>query len=700
MKLFRTHRYHGRFILLLVAVSLLAACSTTPRKRGGGVELQSLPPITAVNADAQRGFDAGVEALQAGRYQEAEQAFLLIGAEYPDDAIATMAELYVARAQMGDIEKFARQSASKANSNERQTRPNSPRQILSSLMEGEDVDDRVRYAARAYYSVELALSGEQDPALAALKPYPGASISPAVLEKDRLFVRSLIAESLYKSGRNEEALVAFSQIFAETSEKIGSSSEGEFTDDAAHKSTVAPELYSLLQYARSRGFESAERLKESDAQEFLTDDSPFLRAAAGWALLRRQLENATESSQRTAMEELFNHVAADFVRIDAAERAAELSLQLAAIGGPQRLVIGALLPLSGPNRAVGNRALSGILLAQRAFYESGEPAVTLVIQDSYPGLTAGFQALVQQGVAAIVGPLDAAQGAEISALAAAQKIPVMSMVAERSSAPEIREQGIYMFRNFINVEAEARAAARASFEHMKDRRAVVVYPDIGYGRMMASVFAAEFRSLGGQIVLEQSYDRASSDFVRTAKKVAAAKPDAIYIPDSPSKVAELSAFLANENIWGFAPQQQHAANSKRQFVHYLGTSMWHDPVLLRQSSNYLEGALIPVWFSPVLSSPESRAFATRFQSVFGSTPDNFEVFAYDSVLRLRALLLDRGLSEPAAIRDALASQEPFTGATGSFSFDENGEPVRKLRFLTVQKGQLVEYPLSVQTGVR
>lgn len=692
MKVFRTPRYPGRFMLLLVAVSLLAACSTTPRKRG--VELQSLPPITAASADAQRRFDAGVEALNAGRYQEAEEAFLLIGAEYPDDAIASMAELYVARAQMGDIQQAARHAGL------RKTRPSSPRQILVSLMDGDDVDDRVRYAARGYFSVELALNGEQEQALMALNKYPGASLSPAVLEQDRLLVRSLIAESLFNSGRNEEALVAFGKIFADVWQKIEPASSEEFTQGAAQNDAVSPEFYSLLQYTRSRGFETAERLRESGAQEFLTADSPFLRAAAGWGLLRRQLENATEASQRTAMEELFNHVAADFVRIDAAERAAELSQQLAAIGGPQRLVIGALLPLSGPNRAVGNRALSGMLLAQRAFYEAGEPAVTLVIQDSFPGVEAGFQALVQQGVAAIVGPLDTAQGAEVSVLAAAQKIPVLSMVAERSSAPEIREQGVYTFRNFINVEAEARAAARASFEHMKDRRAVVIYPDIGYGRMMASVFAAEFRSLGGQIVLEQSYDRASSDFVRTAKKVAAARPDAIYIPDSPSKVAELSAFLANENIWGFSPQQQPSAKSKRQFVHYLGTSMWHDPVLLRQSSNYLEGALIPVWFSPALSSPESRAFAARFQTVFARTPDNFEVFAYDSVLRLRALLLDRGVSKSGSLRDALASQEPFVGATGSFSFDENGEPVRKLRFLTVQNGQMVEYPLSVQTGRR
>src|SRR5690606_15160550 len=119
------------------------------------------------------------------------------------------AELYVARAQMGDIQQAARQAGA------RKARAGSPRQILASLMDGDNIDDRVRYAARAYFSVELALNGEQEQALAALEQYPGASLSPAVLEQDRLLVRSLIAESLFNSGRNEEALVAFGKIFAD-----------------------------------------------------------------------------------------------------------------------------------------------------------------------------------------------------------------------------------------------------------------------------------------------------------------------------------------------------------------------------------------------------------------------------------------------------------------------------------------------------
>jgi hypothetical protein len=42
------------------------------------------------------------------------------------------------------------------------------------------------------------------------------------------------------------------------------------------------------------------------------------------------------------------------------------------------------------------------------------------------------------------------------------------------------------------------------------------------------------------------------------------------------------------------------------------------------------------------------------------------------------------------MRDALATQAPFPGATGDVAFDARGEPVRSLFFLTVDKGAIRE----------
>jgi ABC-type branched-subunit amino acid transport system substrate-binding protein len=52
--------------------------------------------------------------------------------------------------------------------------------------------------------------------------------------------------------------------------------------------------------------------------------------------------------------------------------------------------------------------------------------------------------------------------------------------------------------------------------------------------------------------------------------------------------------------------------------------------------------------------------------------------------------LAQGASGRKELRDAIAAQKPFPGATGEVVFDARGEPVRELFFLTVEKGAIRE----------
>ena len=55
-----------------------------------------------------------------------------------------------------------------------------------------------------------------------------------------------------------------------------------------------------------------------------------------------------------------------------------------------------------------------------------------------------------------------------------------------------------------------------------------------------------------------------------------------------------------------------------------------------------------------------------------------------------AAAMARGATGRKELRDALAAQQPFPGATGDVVFDAKGEPVRDLFFLTVDKGAIRE----------
>lgn len=367
---------------------------------------------------------------------------------------------------------------------------------------------------------------------------------------------------------------------------------------------------------------------------------------------------------------------------------------VASLAGPERVVLGALLPLTGPNRAVGRRALAGMLVAQRSFHVASEPSVTLIIEDSHGDVVGGYERLVQAGALAVVGPLQTSQARELVGPSGERGVPVLALTAE--SVGDMEDGGA-VFRNFLSAHAEAQAAARVAFEQIGDRRAAVVFPDMGYGQTMAQAFAAEFRSLGGEIVAEIAYDRQSSDYVDVARRVARARPETIFLPDTGGKVAELTAFFAQENVWGLAPDQRPPARSNRIHVHYLGTSLWQDPMLLRQAASYVEGAVIPAWFSTVFTEAESRRFAGVYEAIYERRAEHFEIFAHDSVLHLRELLLDRGVSGTQGVREALSGGAWIDGAAGTYRFRSDGEPQRNLRFLRVRGGEWVVYGHAVET---
>ncbi|MFU8803078.1 MAG: penicillin-binding protein activator [Bradymonadaceae bacterium] len=679
---------------MLLLLVFLSSCASITRQRGVPLEEQS--PIRAASPEAQARFDAALTDLEEGRYTEAAESLRLIQAEFPDDAIATLAELYIGRASMGkvwwSVDAGDEEAPAYAGNDD-------ALRLFAALMRDRDIDGRIRYGAQTYYALELALRGQIEEGLLALKDYPSPSPSPVVLDSDRPHILPLISESLYRAGRGADALEALGRLFDSVhTEHDSLDQEPALEEGSAEVEAFPTTQVSLVAYARGRSFEIAESLlSEVEQHELLTSASPLLRAATAWGIIGAALAGEPEEEEREAMIDLFNTVASDFVRIDAAERAAELSLRLASIGGPRRLVIGALLPLTGPNRVVGRKALAGMLVAQSAFHHHGRPEVTLVFQDSHGDVVAAFEALRGQGVSAIIGPLDAKRSRQVADAARDHGIPIISLAADRLAADE-DTQAPLLFRNFIQASAEARAMAKIAFEELENRRAAVIYPDIGYGRTMSEAFSRAFRELGGQIVVETSYDRTSSDFAGLARRVAEVKPDAIFIPDTAGKVAELTAFLAQENIWGHAPVKRQSARAQRTFVHYLGTSLWHDPTLLRQAASYIDGALVPAWFSPTFNNALGHDFHRRFEAIYGRSPQDFEAFAYDSVALLRHLMADRGLERPEAIREALSARNAREGVTGTYYFDARGEPSRGLRFLQVSGSEWAVFGRTYQTG--
>ena len=164
-----------------------------------------------------------------------------------------------------------------------------------------------------------------------------------------------------------------------------------------------------------------------------------------------------------------------------------------------------------------------------------------------------------------------------------------------------------------------------------------------------------------EVVLDQSFDLNGSDFTPLLTQVKAANAD---------------AFLADAHLPDFITmhRQYTQMGLRHKFVSYgaRGPDQKGREALGPAADNLVAG----LWWTPALTSPESRKFTETWKARFNVTPDWFQALAYDTARVLYAGITKAGTLEGDKVRDALAGLE-FTGSLvpgGKISFDPTGKP--------------------------
>jgi hypothetical protein len=170
--------------------------------------------------------------------------------------------------------------------------------------------------------------------------------------------------------------------------------------------------------------------------------------------------------------------------------------------------------------------------------------------------------------------------------------------------------------------------------------------------------------------------------------------DAVFVPDFARSVTLLAPTLAVEDVvTACDPHEieriQKVSPWTVKPVLLLGANGWDDPAIVEKAGKYVECAVFVDGFFAGSERNETRKFVEAFQMANARSPSILEASAYDAA-RMVASAMRRGVSGRAEMREALARQAPFPGATGDVTFDARGEPVRSLFFLTVDRGAIRE----------
>ncbi len=392
-------------------------------------------------------------------------------------------------------------------------------------------------------------------------------------------------------------------------------------------------------------------------------------------------------------------------------------------------VVGVAVPLSGKFKAWGEAIVQGVTLA----LPEGGP-VRVVVQDTRgepEGAAEAVAQLAAQGAVAIVGGVTNAEAQRAAAAAQQEGVPLLSL----SKVEGVTEGRPYVFRLMLTARAQAQALAELAVERRGLKQAVVLYPEIPYGTELKTAFGAEVEARGGSVTRAVGYEADRANFApmvkelvgraqverradwrevqkaitkeiqdpyRRAKALEKARKelspivefDVIFVPDFARTVTLLAPTLAAEDVVIACDPAEVAKIQKVspwvvKPVLLLGGNGWDDPAIVEKAGRYVECAVFVDGFFAGSERPDTRRFVEAFQKVHARPPSILEASAHDAAAMVGAAMA-RGVSGRKEMRDAIASQKPFPGATGEVVFDAKGEPVRSLFFLTVDRGAIRE----------
>ena len=293
----------------------------------------------------------------------------------------------------------------------------------------------------------------------------------------------------------------------------------------------------------------------------------------------------------------------------------------------------------------------------------------LITEDdqSKPGeaATAVRKLISREHVVALIGEMVSSRSLEAGPIAQQNKIPMVS----GSSNPNVTKIGNYVFRVCFVDSFQGTVMAKFALESLKKTR-IAVLTDVrqDYSVGLAQSFKEYFTKNGGTVVAEQSYSSGDQDFKAQLTSIKAANPEAIFVPGYYNEVG-LIALQARE--LGIT-------------VPLMGGDGWDSPTLTQIGGAAMEGNFFTNHFSTEDQSPIIQDFIREFKARYNRDPDALAALGYDAAQVLLDAMVRAGSTEPAKVRDALATTKDFQGVTGKITIDENRNANKSVVVLTIK----------------
>lgn len=359
-------------------------------------------------------------------------------------------------------------------------------------------------------------------------------------------------------------------------------------------------------------------------------------------------------------------------------------------GGTDTVKIGVNMELSGAVATYGQSTVDGIELAIDEVNAAGGidgKQVELVKydnkSDAAEATTLATKLMTEDDVACVLGPATSgAFKAEIP-VANDNKVPVISGSATADDVT-VDASGVkeYAFRICFNDSYQGTAMANFAYKNLKVKKVVIILDNASdYSKGLAKSFKDTFTEVGGTIAAEEAFVAGETDFNAVITKIKDKDFDAIFIP---GYYQEAGLIIKQARAQGID-------------VPIMGADGFDSPTLVELSG---AAAANDIYFSNHYSSLDEESvvvdFIKAFKEKHDKDPDAFNALGYDLAKFACDGIARAGGEGGEALKDALAGTEEFKGVTGTFSVDENHNPVKAVVVIEMQDGKQVS---SVRAGL-
>ncbi|HLA44300.1 MAG TPA: ABC transporter substrate-binding protein, partial [Aggregatilineales bacterium] len=291
----------------------------------------------------------------------------------------------------------------------------------------------------------------------------------------------------------------------------------------------------------------------------------------------------------------------------------------------------------------------------------GEASINAIYSDSKTSpddaILAMDQLINEDNVVAVIGPTLSTEAFAADPLAQEAGVPVMGV---SNTAGGITDMGDFVFRDSLPEASVIPGNLAQAIDILGIETVGVLYSDndnftvSGY-----EVFVDTLDDLGIEIVREETFSTGDTDFNTQLTGVLAEEPDALVLS---ILAAEAVPMINQARSLGFEGP-------------IIGGNGVNSPAVVTQAGEDANGMVVGAAWHITNPSEINQAFVNMYTEAYDASPDQFTAQAYTGAWLMATAIRCADSAESAAIRDALAGITDFDSPLGSFSFDENRNPV-------------------------